>query len=72
MPFEKQYFPKTQEIIQNQKESNSYIEAEGNKDQPPSNERDVEYKESDSVYSFDVDLEDDPSEEGSVIYQNGF
>jgi len=33
-------------------------------------EREKSKDDSDSIYSFDVDLEDDPSEEESVIYQS--
>jgi hypothetical protein len=35
-------------------------------------EDDIDKEDSDSIYSFDVDLEDDPSEEESVIYQTGY
>ncbi len=38
----------------------------------PSYERDIGQEDSDSIYSFDVDLEDDPQEDESVIYQSGY
>jgi hypothetical protein len=38
----------------------------------PKYERDIGDKDSDSIYSFDVDLEDDPLEDESVIYQTRY
>ena len=38
----------------------------------PKYERDIGDKDSDSIYSFDVDLEDDPKEDESVIYQTRY
>ena len=38
----------------------------------PSYDRDIGQEDSDSIYSFDVDLEDDPQEDESVIYQSGY
>jgi hypothetical protein len=38
----------------------------------PLYERDIGHEDSDSIYSFDVDLEDDPKEDESVIYQTRY
>jgi hypothetical protein len=48
----------------------SFIIDEGIK--RPSLERDKDQEDSDSIYSFDVDLEDDPSEEEFMNYQSAF
>lgn len=52
------------------KAKGSFVQDEGI--EKPSFEEDIDKEDSDSIYSFDVDLEDDPSEEESVIYQTGY
>lgn len=49
------------------KAKSSFVQDEGI--EKASFEEDIDKEDSDSIYSFDVDLEDDPSEEESVIYQ---
>ena len=56
----------SQKSIQNMKEAKNQDERINKRPF----EREKSKDDSDSIYSFDVDLEEDPSEEESVIYQS--